>query len=335
MRSSSMARAASASGGSPGRSHAAFSANLPSSRSARTGGCGRCSACLWFEQGNHPGFPESRQRGGGALPKASRPPTMRPDADAADATEAGPRSKRAPSREIRVDQVRALQGFLAIATHRDRNRVVLMYPLETLNDVAGQRAAEDARGAAGEDRVRAGRGPSRPGCRPRSCRAVARSFVPTPDKTVAVDWLAGAGRRRPWRGARRGGRGGRSPRSRSTKTTSRLAGTCCPSCSGRASRPRSRPPTPSARTPAAPLIRWLQQWLADCIAMRLAGRIRYHPTQSKAIATLCHTASVDALLQLAQRLDAVRRTIDHPLNTRLLLESLLTAYADAVIPGSA
>jgi DNA polymerase-3 subunit delta' len=86
------------------------------------------------------------------------------------------------------------------------------------------------------------------------------------------------------------------------------------------------------RSAAPPLIHWMQLWLADCISTRFAERIRYHPAQSKAIVKLAHAARVDALLGLMQRLTAIRRSVDHPLNTRLMLEGLLIAYADAMTP---
>ena len=103
----------------------------------------------------------------------------------------------------------------------------------------------------------------------------------------------------------------------------------------------SRPGTEAAmstaeafgRGPAGPPVRWLQQWVADCVSMRLAGRIRYHPTQAAAVSAIAARGRSGSLLRLAARLDAVRRSIDHPLNTRLLLETLLIAYVDALAPA--
>ncbi len=78
----------------------------------------------------------------------------------------------------------------------------------------------------------------------------------------------------------------------------------------------------------------LQRWLADCVSARLAGRVRYHPARADVIAKLAGGADLDALLRLVARVSAVRRTVDHPLNVRLLLEGLLLAYAD-VMTGAA
>src|SRR5688572_7940438 len=65
--------------------------------------CGECEGCRWFTAGSHPDFrrvePESLAR--------------RPDDAEEPADPAAPPGKRAkPSTEIKVDQVRALDGFL-------------------------------------------------------------------------------------------------------------------------------------------------------------------------------------------------------------------------------
>jgi DNA polymerase III subunit delta' len=74
----------------------------------------------------------------------------------------------------------------------------------------------------------------------------------------------------------------------------------------------------------------MQQWIADCIGMRLADRVRYHPARSGTLADLVRDVSPDRLMDFSQRLASARRTIDHPLNQRLMFESLFLAYCDAV-----
>ena len=53
-----------------------------------------------------------------------------------------------PSREIRIDQVRAIGEFLTLATHRGGRRVVVLAPAEALNGPRGKCTAEAAGGAA-------------------------------------------------------------------------------------------------------------------------------------------------------------------------------------------
>ncbi|WP_010114932.1 DNA polymerase III subunit delta', partial [Burkholderia oklahomensis] len=92
--------------------------------------CGACAACTWFEQGNHPDYrivvPEALA---GELPGAADEPK------AGDADEGGKKTKT-PSKEIKIEQVRALVDFCGIASHRGGARVVVLYPAEALNVAA-------------------------------------------------------------------------------------------------------------------------------------------------------------------------------------------------------
>lgn len=92
--------------------------------------CGACAACTWFEQGNHPDYrivvPEALAA---ELPGAADEPK------AADADEGGKKA-RTPSKEIKIEQVRALVDFCGIASHRGGARVVVLYPAEALNVAA-------------------------------------------------------------------------------------------------------------------------------------------------------------------------------------------------------
>ena len=76
--------------------------------------CGKCLACNWFEQGNHPDFR-----------------LLQPDALAEDVeVEEG---KKKPSQQITIDQVRALDDFFNVGTHRGGLRIVIVNPTEAMN----------------------------------------------------------------------------------------------------------------------------------------------------------------------------------------------------------
>ena len=83
----------------------------------------RCAACLWFEQGNHPDF------------RILEPDALFAAEAEHRATEGEPRKREgeAASRQIRIDQVRELQDFLTIGTHRGGVRVVVVRPAEAMN----------------------------------------------------------------------------------------------------------------------------------------------------------------------------------------------------------
>jgi DNA polymerase-3 subunit delta' len=87
---------------------------LCESPSANGQACGRCLACNWFEQGNHPDFR-----------------LLQPDALAEDVeVEEG---KKKPSQQITIDQVRALDEFFNVGTHRGGLRIVIINPTEAMN----------------------------------------------------------------------------------------------------------------------------------------------------------------------------------------------------------
>lgn len=86
--------------------------------------CGACEGCRWFAAGSHPDFrrlePEALARRVAAEDEAESPP-----AAASKGTK--------PSQEIKVDQVRGLDGFLGLRSHRGRRRIVLVHPAEAMN----------------------------------------------------------------------------------------------------------------------------------------------------------------------------------------------------------
>ncbi|MGC2037078.1 MAG: DNA polymerase III subunit delta', partial [Paraburkholderia caledonica] len=94
--------------------------------------CGACVACNWFTQGNHPDYrivvPEALAAeagiGNGAEEKAEK----------ADGDEG--KKTRAPSKEIKIEQIRGLLGFVGVGSHRGGARVVVLAPGEALNIAA-------------------------------------------------------------------------------------------------------------------------------------------------------------------------------------------------------
>jgi DNA polymerase-3 subunit delta' len=80
--------------------------------------CGNCPGCHWFGQGNHPDF------------TVVRPEAMEGAAAEGETDDAG--KKKAPSKIIRMEQVRALIEAVSVGTHRAGLRVVVLYPLDAL-----------------------------------------------------------------------------------------------------------------------------------------------------------------------------------------------------------
>lgn len=90
--------------------------------------CGACASCGWFSQHNHPDY------------RRVRPEALEEDGGEGEEGEAegGKKAKasKTPSKDIRIEQVRALTDFMNISTHRQGLRVVVLYPAEALNTPA-------------------------------------------------------------------------------------------------------------------------------------------------------------------------------------------------------
>jgi len=82
--------------------------------------CGKCLACGWLAQGNHPDL------------RLLQPGALVADV-AAEAGEGEETGKKKPSQQITIDQVRGLDDFLHVGTHRHGARLVLLNPAEAMN----------------------------------------------------------------------------------------------------------------------------------------------------------------------------------------------------------
>ena len=101
--------------------------------------CGKCLACGWVSAGNHPDLKRIRPETI-ALEEGAEQDTEDATGSAGEtmvATDTASSSKRAPSKEIRAEQIRGLEPWFNNATHRGGWRVALIYPAESLNAISG------------------------------------------------------------------------------------------------------------------------------------------------------------------------------------------------------
>ena len=143
--------------------------------------CGACPGCRWFAAGSHPDFrrvePEALAR-----------------APAEDTEDPAPTRTAKPSQEIKVDQVRALDGFLNLQSHRGGPRVALIHPAEAMNPNAANALLKGLEEPPGRAQfILVSHRPSRllPTLRSR-CVALP---VAVPERGVSLAWLEGQGTR--------------------------------------------------------------------------------------------------------------------------------------------
>jgi DNA polymerase-3 subunit delta' len=268
--------------------------------------CERCASCNWFKGGNHPDF------------RHVIPENMMPDDP--EATEKPKKEKL--SAEIKIDQVRELQGFLTIGTHRAGSRVVVMHPAESMN-IRAQNAflkslEEPTQGthfilvASQADRLL-------PTVRSR-CQKFALNL---PEAGLATSWLKEQGHAN---GAALLSAAGGAPllalrQAETEGTRQQLV---------RHLHDPDFDPIAVAefcqRHDTGEVVGWLQRWAYDLLSFSTAGRIRYHLEEQQGVARMAAKCHPLALARFLRTLAAAKALSRHPLNAKLFFEDLLIGY---------
>lgn len=269
--------------------------------------CGQCEACGWFELGNHPDF---RQ--------------VEPDALSLINTEAGEGGERTkePSKQIRIEQVRALQDFLAVGSHRGGLRVTIIRPAEAMNVATANALLKSLEEPpAGVLFLLVSSQPTRllPTIRSR-CQAI---DVPSPTPEAATAWLRAQGAAEPDVLL---AHASHAPLA-ALESIEQMA--VRNQLLQRLARGESDPlalADACANVASVELVSWLQKWVYDLAAVKLSVAPRYHPAAIEALRKLCPRIDLHRLLRFQRHLNAARATAQHPLNARLFVEELFMQY---------
>ena len=150
--------------------------------------CENCPSCRWFEQGGHPDFrlvePET-------LSELSDEINTKVRSDTEANTEVRPsntKSRKKPSKQISVVQIRALTDLINMSSHRGGYKIILIHPVETMNVAAANALLKNLEEPPPQTLfILVTHRPHHllPTIRSR-CRQIA---MPTPDFTQAIDWL--------------------------------------------------------------------------------------------------------------------------------------------------
>jgi DNA polymerase-3 subunit delta' len=288
---------------------------------AQSTACGVCPACGWQAQGNHPDFR-----------------LLQPEALAASEGEggesAGSAGKKKPSQQITIDQVRALDEFLHVGTHRQGLRVVLINPAEAMNRSTANSLLKSLEEpipstlfilvSSDSDRLL-------PTIRSR-CQSMP---VPQPAAERAKAWLAQAGvdDAGPWLAL-----AGGSPLLAATLAASearvlleaviaelgkggRLDPLAAASAVDRVIKAEKQ------GAPLKGMIEWSQKWLHDLTLTCEQQPPRYFQSHAAALLALARTTSTANLLAFSRKTLQYRMQCEQPLNSRLFLEEFFLSYA--------
>ena len=280
--------------------------------------CGACASCGWFLQHNHPDY------------RRVRPEALEDEvADEADAD--GEAVKKAsktktPSKDIKIEQIRALADFMNISTHRQGLRVVVLYPAEALNVPASNALLKTLEEPPpGTVFLLASNSLDR--LLPTILSRCRKFAMPMPGHEQALAWLKTQGLNDADSWLREQG-------------GAPLAALAQSEAGGREETEQllqllAHPGVEAAlkvadklqKSPLAPQVASLQRWLYDLLSCKLSGTIRYYPRHRRELEALSARIHVSHLMAAIKGASERRAIADHPLSPKLFLEEMLLDYA--------
>ncbi len=303
--------------------------------------CGSCASCRWFEQGGHPDFrlvqPEALWASSPISGTSSDTEGDISDAsdgstDTMSGAEAEPgssKSKKKPSKQIGVEQIRALADFINISSHQNGYKIILIHPAETMNPSAANallKSLEEPPPRTLFILVAHQAQNLLPTIRSR-CVQVS---MPAPDPAVAIDWLRQQGVKNPETCLASASYAPLSALAFDDETYHERH----LSFVRQISVPGSFNPISLAeglqKTDLPTVVNWLQKWCYDLLSFCTTGKIRYHSDQLAAIEAIASSLDPRALATFLKTLTKMHPLASHPLNARLFLEEMLFSYTMAL-----
>jgi DNA polymerase-3 subunit delta' len=280
--------------------------------------CGECASCNWFVQGNHPDYRRVR-------PEALEDEAPPGEGEDSGETEKKAKSSKAPSKEIKIEQVRALADFMNISTHRQGLRVVVLYPAEALNLPASNALLKTLEEPPpGTVFLLASNSLDRllPTILSR-CRKFALSM---PDHAQALAWLQAQGVNDADGWLREQGGAPLAALSQAEGGSREELDALLHVLAKPSVEAALRAADKLSKAPLGSLVAWQQRWLYDVFSYKLSGVIRYYPRYQRELAALAERVHVSKLMRAIKSANDRRAVADHPLSPKLFVEDLLLDY---------
>ena len=280
--------------------------------------CASCVSCGWFSQGNHPDYRRVRPE---ALEDA--PPEGEEGVDADTGKKA--KSTRAPSKDIKIEQIRALADFMNISTHRQGLRVVVLYPAEALNTPASNALLKTLEEPPAHT-VFLLASNSLDRLLPTILSRCRKFALPMPNQADATSWLHAQGLADADSWLREQGGAplaalAQSETGNRDEMETLLQMLAHPSIDG-----ALKTADKLSKTPLSALVSWEQRWLYDVFSYKMSGSIRYFPRYHKELAALAGKVHTANLMRAIKSANERRATSDHPLSPKLFVEDMLLDY---------
>lgn len=278
--------------------------------------CGKCPSCHWFEQGSHPDY------------RLLQPEALSLDGD--EGEDFRPASGKKPSKQISVEQIRGLADFFGMSAHQGGRRVIVIHPAESMNANAANAVLKNLEEPpAGLLFILVSHKPQQ--LLPTILSRCQSYLLPAPDAASAIAWLTEQGVVNP---AAALAASGFAPL-QAVQPNEQLGGDERTKLLRAVRLPAALDVFALAemlqKTEQVLVVQWLQQWCYDLSAMKLAGKLRYHPGEEAVIGKLVQAVTPLNLARLQKLLLTAKREASHTLNPKLFFESLLLAYRQLML----
>lgn len=286
--------------------------------------CGACASCGWFVQHNHPDYRRVR-------------PEALEDEPAGEGEEGGDtdkkaKSAKAPSKEIKIEQVRNLADFMNISTHRQGLRVVVLYPAEALNMPASNALLKTLEEPPpGTVFLLASNGLDR--LLPTILSRCRKFALPMPDHAAALAWLKEQGVPDADSWLREEGGAPLAARAQAELGNREELDGLLQFLARPSAESALRSAEKLSKTALSALVSWQQRWLYDLLSVKLSGVVRYYPRYQKELAALAGNVHTANLLQAVKSTNERRAVADHPLSAKLFVEDMLLDYTRCCSPA--
>jgi len=291
--------------------------------------CGSCNSCNWLAAGNHPDFRLVQPEDAGGQDTAE---------DGAEAVRVESPVRKLGQGQVRVDQIRALEDFVFVGSHRQGNRVVLISQAETMNAAAANsllKILEEPPSSVYFILISSYWRRLLPTLLSR-CRTL---ILGHPDVGVARRWLKDRGvieaeqlldlaggvplLAADWE------ENGRS------EAYFRLIETLLSKVSDPVAMAAKWTPLLKAEQgfSLGQLVEAMQKLMLDLGMLKIAGRCRYHRAWKDQLTELVRSATAPGIMSCYNELLRIRAVARHPLNSQLFLEDLAARYLRALAPG--
>lgn len=285
------------------------------------GACGLCPSCRLRLAGNHPDMHTLAPGEGGAE----------------EAEEGAPTKATKASRQILIEQVRALQSSLEVTSHLGGRRTAVIDPAEAMNPFTANALLKLLEEPPPDTHLLLVSGNPRrllPTLRSR-CQQLA---IPVPPAQAARQWLTSAAPAAagelldlvgglPLEAARLADQGGGDALKRFAADMIALSrdGDAI-ALAGKWEAWAKSKEGAAAGIGMPRLSDWLQRWAWDLAATRAGIACRYFPRQRELLRGLGGARPLAALLDCYNEIAQAKRSASHPLNLRLAIEDMLLRY---------